>query len=265
MHQLCTCRTTRDACAQVMLPSFLRYDYWERKGNIPALTLLLQAYLHRAPAAIVSQSLLSPVLGIFQKLISVPRHYAEAYSLLSSILAYIPLSELHTFLPQIFRLLFTVLTGPRKTTKNTVAFISTLSKLICWHGPAAAVTAMDAAQASSSNAILTQVVANNLAHVVSRQEQRIVGIALARVLGEHEALLSVRHCCMLLSNHTNQRGLYLRRRPPLGEFEASHPGAPAHSAASPRRAQRPPLRAPVPHSPRVHAHSHWFVSTAERG
>lgn len=179
---------------QVMLSSFLRHHYWERNGNIPALTLLLQAYLHRAAAAVVSKSLLTPVLGIFQKLISVPRHYAEAYALLSSILAYVPLSELQTFLPQIFRLLFTVLTGPRKTTKNTVAFISTLSKLICWHGPAAAVAAMDAAQASSSNAILTQVVTNNLAHVIGRQEQRIVGIALAGVLGEYDALLSVRHC-----------------------------------------------------------------------
>jgi CAS/CSE protein, C-terminus len=177
---------------QVFLPTFLRSDYWERKGNIPALTLLLQAYLQRAAPALAASGRLPPVLGIFQKLLSVPRHYAEAYALLAALLAYAPLPQMQEYLPQVFKLLFTVLTGPRKSTKNSVAFIVTVCKLIAWHGAAPAAAAMDGAQAGSALAILSQVVPNNLAHVAGREERRAVRLGVARTLGELPALLAVR-------------------------------------------------------------------------
>jgi hypothetical protein len=176
---------------QKMLPQLLRHDFWERKGNIPALTVLIQAYLHTAPS-LIARSYLEPVLGIFSKLLAVSRHYAEAHALIASVLAHIPPPELERYIPEIFRQLFRALTGPQKSTRNTVAFVVMVSKFACWHGPAAMVAAVDTAQRGASTAILTQVVPNNLSHVHGKEERRVVGIALARFLCEHEALLAVR-------------------------------------------------------------------------
>ena len=177
---------------QALLPAFLRHEHWERRGNIPALTLLLQAYLRRAAPAIVQRQLLPPILGIFQKLVSVPRHYADAYALLAAVLAAVPLAELQPYLPQVFKLLFTVLTGPRKSTKNTVAFVVLVSKMVCWHGAPAAAAAMDGAQASSSGAVFAQVFSNNLAHVTGREDKRVVGVAAASALATVDSLRGVR-------------------------------------------------------------------------
>ena len=180
-----------------MLPLFLRHDYWERKGNIPALTMLLQAYLRRAAPAIVAKGYLEPVLGIFSKLLAISRHYAEAYALLQAVIAYVPPADLQRYVPSIFKMLFGALTGPQKSTKNTVAFIVTVCKMACWHGAAAAAAALDAAQPNASAAILAQVMPNNLAHVHGRESKRAAGIAVARFLSEHAPLLAVRHWCSL--------------------------------------------------------------------
>jgi CAS/CSE protein, C-terminus len=219
---------------------FLRHEHWERRGNIPALSMLLQAYLRTAAPALAERNLVAPVLGIFQKLLSVPRHYAEAYALLGAALAYLPRDTLHPFLPQartvcqccqlhvfmccaltamhlcwlaarmcwttlqdtmacchlsvcaqVYKLLFGVLTGPRKSTKNTVAFLVTLCKAIAWSGAAAVAADMDGAQAGSSIAVLSQVLPNNLTHIAGKEARRAVGIGAARALAEHTTLIEV--------------------------------------------------------------------------
>jgi len=77
-------------CVQVMLKPFLQHHYWVRQGNIPALVILMQAYLLKAASAIVSKDFVKPLLGIFQMVLSRPRHYEHATSLLTSIVAYVP-------------------------------------------------------------------------------------------------------------------------------------------------------------------------------
>jgi CAS/CSE protein, C-terminus len=76
---------------QTMLKPFLQHHYWSRHGNIPALVILVQAYLQKAPQDIVEKQFVQPILGIFQMLLGLSRHYGDATTLLSSILAYLPL------------------------------------------------------------------------------------------------------------------------------------------------------------------------------
>jgi exportin-2 (importin alpha re-exporter) len=76
---------------QTMLKPFLQHHYWSRHGNIPALVILMQAYLQKAPKDIVEKQFVQPMLGIFQMLLGLSRHYTDATTLLSSILAYLPL------------------------------------------------------------------------------------------------------------------------------------------------------------------------------
>jgi exportin-2 (importin alpha re-exporter) len=56
---------------KVLFPPCLSPSLWDRKGNIPALTRLLQAYLQHGASEIVSLGQLVGLLGVFQKLISV--------------------------------------------------------------------------------------------------------------------------------------------------------------------------------------------------
>lgn len=76
---------------QRMLKPFLQHHYWVRQGNIPALVILMQAYLLKASAAIVEKDFVKPLLGIFQMVLSRPRHYEHATALLTSIVAYVPM------------------------------------------------------------------------------------------------------------------------------------------------------------------------------
>lgn len=76
---------------QTMLKPFLQHHYWGRHGNIPALVILMQAYLQKAPQDIVDKQFVQPILGIFQMLLGLSRHYTDATALLSSILAFLPM------------------------------------------------------------------------------------------------------------------------------------------------------------------------------
>ena len=76
---------------QTMLKPFLQHHYWSRHGNIPALVILVQAYLQKAPQDIVEKQFVVPILGIFQMLLGFSRHYTDATALLASILAYLPM------------------------------------------------------------------------------------------------------------------------------------------------------------------------------
>lgn len=51
----------------------------------------MQAYLLKASAAIVEKDFVKPLLGIFQMVLSRPRHYEHATALLTSIVAYVPM------------------------------------------------------------------------------------------------------------------------------------------------------------------------------
>ena len=73
-----------------LFPPLLTPTLWERKGNIPALSRLLQAYLSKGANELVQQNLLLGVLGVFQKLISSRANEQYAFDLLRYIIMYVP-------------------------------------------------------------------------------------------------------------------------------------------------------------------------------
>ena len=103
-------------------------------------------------------------------------------------------------LPQVFKLLFGVLTSPtRRSTKTTVGFITCVSRMICMHGAGPILGAMETSQQGSTRALFAEVFPNNLDKVSSGEDKRVVGIALTRALCEHEAFLAVRTTPHLVS------------------------------------------------------------------
>mmetsp|Transcript_37310 Transcript_37310/g.42627 ORF Transcript_37310/g.42627 Transcript_37310/m.42627 type:complete len:811 (+) Transcript_37310:138-2570(+) len=77
---------------------------WERKGNIPALTRLLRAYLQQAPVEVLKLDCFMKIMGVWQKLISSKSNERSAFELLTSIICSIPENVPHR---EIFRIILT--------------------------------------------------------------------------------------------------------------------------------------------------------------
>jgi len=88
-----------------LFPPLLTPSLWERKGNIPALSRLLQAYLQKGSSEIVSSGQFSGLLGVFQKLVSSRSSEVEAFALLGAITQFIPAEVLQSQLKSIFQIL----------------------------------------------------------------------------------------------------------------------------------------------------------------
>ncbi|GAX23712.1 hypothetical protein FisN_12Hh289 [Fistulifera solaris] len=90
------------AYSQLWSP-LLKPDIWEKRGNIPALVRLVQAYITKASSELVPQ--LNPILGVFQKLLSTKGSEASAFELLNSSLIHFPQEEMAARLPTIMKLI----------------------------------------------------------------------------------------------------------------------------------------------------------------
>ncbi|KAK9239017.1 Cse1-domain-containing protein [Lipomyces kononenkoae] len=94
-----------DASPQPTLPDtyspliqpILSVSLWDAKGNVPALTRLLQSILAKSPAIFGAMNLLEALLGVFQKLLSSRANDHLGLDLLESILYYIPKSQISRY------------------------------------------------------------------------------------------------------------------------------------------------------------------------
>ena len=78
---------------------------WERRGNVPALTRLIQAYLGKGAAEIVANNHLVGILGVFQKLVSSRGTEVSAFDLLGSVIRCVPPEAIKPCLKDLFQIL----------------------------------------------------------------------------------------------------------------------------------------------------------------
>lgn len=90
-----------------LFPPLLTPALWERKGNVPALTRLLQAYLKKGAPELVAGGHLNGMLGVFQKLLASRATEMNAFDLLSSITLYVPKESFQGFLKTLFQIMLT--------------------------------------------------------------------------------------------------------------------------------------------------------------
>jgi exportin-2 (importin alpha re-exporter) len=96
---------------------------WEKKGNIPALVRLLQAYISKDGPSLITH--LNQILGVFQKLLAAKSTEISAFELLSSTIIHFPQEAMEPLLSTLFALLFTRLQAsktPRYTQLVTTFF-----------------------------------------------------------------------------------------------------------------------------------------------
>ena len=87
-----------------LLESIKKPENWSQKGNIPALTRLIKAYVEKFPAEIVQGNHTAPILGIYQKLISTNITQSKGVELMNSIFIHFDSKSLEPFLKEILRL-----------------------------------------------------------------------------------------------------------------------------------------------------------------
>lgn len=90
-----------------LLAPLLHPSLWERRGNVPALTSLLEAYLVADADHIVLNNQLEPMLGVFQKLLASKLSEGCAFELLNYIILHIESTAIDAYIPTIVRLLMT--------------------------------------------------------------------------------------------------------------------------------------------------------------
>ncbi|QBM86871.1 exportin-2 importin alpha re-exporter [Metschnikowia aff. pulcherrima] len=104
---------------------------WEYRGNIPGVTrLIISIMRHDSSAFATNGQELTPLLGVFQKLIASRANDTYGFELLEAILLNIPLEFLSNYLNQIAILLLTRLKNSR-TEKFIKRFVLLLLSLSC--------------------------------------------------------------------------------------------------------------------------------------
>lgn len=108
-----------------LFPPLLSPVLWERSGNVPALVRLLQAYLQKAHADIVTGNHLPAILGVFQKLVASKAHDHEGFYVLNTLMEWCDLAAWGQYLGTIWGILFMRLQSSR-----TVKFARSLTLFV---------------------------------------------------------------------------------------------------------------------------------------
>lgn len=168
----------------MIFPPLLNPMFWERPGNIPALTRLLVSFLSKAGQEIVAGGHLTAMLGVFQKLVASKANDVYGFMLLRGILQYLPVAAYQQYMPTVWQLLFTRLQSS-KTPKFVRGFVLFLAFAICKIGVEAVSSSMDAVQPKIILMILQQVWVPNLSSAgPDPEEEKLVTVAATKCLTE---------------------------------------------------------------------------------
>ena len=161
---------------------------WDSKGNIPAITRLLQAYLKKAARELVPH--LTGVLGIFQKLVSSKATEISAFDLLTSVVLEVPQEAYSQHLQTIFQILLTRLQhGSSERYKRLIT--NFLALFVGKFGAQAYFDAMNQLQPGLALSFFVQVWLPRLQNdAPGPQDAKVQVLGLTRLLCDTDALLS---------------------------------------------------------------------------
>ncbi|KAK9464175.1 Cse1-domain-containing protein [Lipomyces oligophaga] len=174
------------ALAPLVRP-LLAPSLWETKGNVPALTHLLESMLSRNPEIFVTEGLIEPVLGVFQKLLSSRLNDHFGIELLEYVLYYIPIEHLQKYTRQIAMLILQRLQTSRTEklvvrVAHLVYFLSAVTDPAKNLGPNFSIGLVDQAQAGIFGEVFTAFVVPATSKLHSSAEKKVAVIGLARIL-----------------------------------------------------------------------------------
>lgn len=173
----------------MLLGPILSPTNWERRGNTPALTRLLQAYLMKGSAEIVSNGHLMGFLGVWQKLNASKASEVSGFELLGAITQFVSPEALEPLLKNIFNLLLMRMQHG-KTQRYTRLFTDYLAQFVGQFGSEKAFAALNSIQPGLSGMVLGQIWIERLSSdppVRMAAKNQIVG--LTKIVCETPSLL----------------------------------------------------------------------------
>ncbi|KAI9143350.1 karyopherin Kap109 [Paraphysoderma sedebokerense] len=177
LAQMLECHHDGDlpATFQAVLPPLLAPSLWESSGNVPALLRLLQAFLSKGAKQIVANNQLTPILGIFQKLISSKLNDQHGFDLLKCIVRYVDLLQ------------------QSKTSKFVYNFATFVSFFVALEkenvNPQFVIDIVESIQPGLYLQLHKTFVLPEVKNIVGRSDRRIVGVAFTKLLTMTEYLL----------------------------------------------------------------------------
>lgn len=160
---------------------------WERKGNIPGLVRLLQAYLKRGANEIVGD--LMPMLGIFQRLHASSSTEASSFDLLRAMTVYIPKENLLPHMGTLMRIIMTKLAATKAKNYPPLA-LSYFALVSGLYGGITLLDSLNQVQAGVGMNVLVNVWLPKLGGAIDNKiEAKIQVVGLTRILCDIPALL----------------------------------------------------------------------------
>ncbi|XP_018646276.1 importin-alpha re-exporter (chromosome segregation 1-like protein) [Schistosoma mansoni] len=193
---------------RILVPSL-----WEPNRNVPSLVRLLQAYLLHNMDDVLAANKITPILGVFQKLVNSSINDVYAFALLNAILLSGPKDILMpTYFRQIFMIIFRRLQTCKKE-KFMKAFASLIAHMVLIYSPDELITLVDGIQSNLFARVLEKVLipyadiiiatplistsgftksaeVSSLPSTSVCTEWRMNSIGLIRFIGEAQALLT---------------------------------------------------------------------------
>ncbi|TNN21396.1 Exportin-2 isoform 2 [Schistosoma japonicum] len=137
---------------RILVPSL-----WEPSRNVPSLVRLLQAYLLHDMDDVLAANKITPILGVFQKLVGSSVNDVYAFALLNAILLAGPKDILMpTYFRQIFMVIFRRLQSCKKE-KFMKAFASFIARMVLIYSPNELITLVDGIQSNLFARVLEKV------------------------------------------------------------------------------------------------------------
>lgn len=173
----------------MLFPPLLTPTLWERKGNIPALTRLLQAYLEKGGSEIVAQNRLVGVLGVFQKLIASRANEQHAFDLLGAVVLFISPEAVQPHLKDLFQILLMRL-QQAKTPRYVRLVTHFFALFVGKFGAHAYLDQLNALQPGLGLMLLTQIWVPRLqTDLPVRMEAKVQVVGMTKLLCDTPALL----------------------------------------------------------------------------
>jgi len=162
---------------------------WERKGNIPALTRLLSAYIQQAADDVVRENYFTKILGVWQKLISSKANEQCSFELLKAVVLFVPQNALNSAVPQILNIILTRL-HKAKTDRFSKLVSNFFALFVGKYGAQLFFDELNKIQPSLAIMLITQVWLPSLSkNPPVRMDAKIQVVALTKVCCETSAML----------------------------------------------------------------------------
>jgi exportin-2 (importin alpha re-exporter) len=162
---------------------------FERPANIAPLVRLLQAFIEKGSQQITAAGELSPLLGVFQKLLASKTNDNQGFYILQSLIEFSDANALAPYMKQIFLLLFTRLTSS-KTTKFVKSLLVFFSLFVYKYGAQSLVDAIDSLQPKMFGMVLQNLFIPEVQRVSGNIEKKILAVGMTKILCELDSTIT---------------------------------------------------------------------------